>query len=156
MQDNDWMISGRLHSGQVEMPVQQAPNSKVRVDSQLLQQRKLRLEGVPAQPIVATNEELLSEIDRSMARNAPAFTERIWTVGDAARWVTKRTPEAVNGLSVDEEKLFEVLPEIHAAFLAGEVSTFATTKTTQFFVNCHPRRGRCTNWSLSKETNCFV
>ena len=37
----------------------------------------------------------------------------------------ERTPRAVNGLSIDEEKLFEILPEIHSALSVGEVSAFA-------------------------------
>jgi hypothetical protein len=51
----------------------------------------------------------------------------MWTLGDTARWVIERTPEAVDGLSVDEKKLFECLPEIRAAFFAGEISVFANT-----------------------------
>jgi hypothetical protein len=54
----------------------------------------------------------------------------MWTLGDTGRWVIERTPAAVNGLSIDEDKLFEVLPEIHAALSDGEVSVFANTSPT--------------------------
>jgi hypothetical protein len=56
----------------------------------------------------------------------PFFDEN-WTLGESARWVIGRTPQAVNSLSIDGGKLFEILPEIERAFLAGEVATFATT-----------------------------
>lgn len=53
----------------------------------------------------------------------------MWTLGDMARWVIERTTEAVDGLSIDEERLLEVLPEIHKALCDGEVCGFATTAT---------------------------
>jgi hypothetical protein len=42
--------------------------------------------------------------------------------------VIERTPRAVNGLSIDAEKLFEVLPEIHAALSTGDILAFAHTR----------------------------
>src|SRR5262245_35791957 len=46
---------------------------------------------------------------------------------DAARWVAERTRETVEGLSIDEEPLAEVLLEIHGALAAGEVRAWAHT-----------------------------
>jgi hypothetical protein len=67
----------------------------------------------------------------------------MWTLGDTARWVIERTEQAVNGLSIDEEKLFEVLPEIHEALAAGEVSVYATTKSDPV-----PRQLPSETWSV--------
>jgi hypothetical protein len=51
----------------------------------------------------------------------------MWTLGDTARWIAERTREAVDGLSIDEERLFEVVPEIQRALAAGEARAWAHT-----------------------------
>lgn len=69
-----------------------------------------------------------SALDRKFADVLPKFCEPMWTLGDTARWVIERTPEAVNGLSIDENKLLSILPEIRKALADGEVSAFAHTQ----------------------------
>jgi hypothetical protein len=67
----------------------------------------------------------------------------MWTLGDAARWVIERTPQAVDGLSIDEEKLVEILPEIHKALSEGQISVFANTKNDPV-----PRELPAETWSV--------
>jgi hypothetical protein len=55
----------------------------------------------------------------------------------------ERTPQAVDSFSIDEEKLFEVLPEIQAALSGGEVSAFAHTKNDPV-----PRELPAETWSV--------
>jgi hypothetical protein len=125
MNDDDWMVPRHLHTGEAEEPDEQPASGTLRIDPQFLRQRALRKQRLSPQPKSAGEPWL--HLDRSMARGLPGFADRMWTLGDTARWVIERTPEAVNGLSIDEYKLLEVLPEIHAALAAGEVSSFANT-----------------------------
>ena len=75
----------------------------------------------------------------------PPFFDENWTLGETARWVIGRRLEAVNGVSIDERELFEILPEIESAFLAGEVSIFSTTENDPI-----PRELPAETWSLFK------
>ena len=51
----------------------------------------------------------------------------MWTLGDTARWIAERTRQAVDGLSIDEQRVFEIVPEIQRALSSGEVRVWAHT-----------------------------
>src|SRR5467141_1182648 len=65
----------------------------------------------------------------------------MWPLGDTARWVIEQT--AVDGLSIDEDKLLEILPEIHEALSCGEVPVFANTQNDPV-----PRKLPDETWSV--------
>jgi hypothetical protein len=127
--DDDWMVPRRVQASRSEGPDRPRETQNLQVDPQLVRRRKLRKQSLSAQPNnTKAEEEPWLDFDRSVARGFPAFPDRLWTLGDAARWVIERTPRAVDGLSIDEEKLFEVLPEIHTALSTGDISAFAHTR----------------------------
>jgi len=126
--DDDWMIPRHLHSAEGGASEEHS-GGQIKIDPKFLRQRQLRKERLVQHPAGRTAEELLSDFDRSISRSAPSFPDRMWTLGDTARWVIERTPAAVNGLSIDEEELFEILPEIQSALSDGEILVFANTKT---------------------------
>lgn len=123
-EDHDWMIPRRSPEANEE---KEPPSShNVKVDPTSLRGRQERKRRLVQSPGGSNTDEPWSHIDQGVAR-MPAFAERMWTLGDTARWVTERTAQAVNGLSVDEEKLSRALPEIHEALASGEVAAFAHT-----------------------------
>lgn len=128
MQDDDWMLPRRLHSEKMAESNEQS-RTNLRIDPEFLRQRKSRKQGLAATvlPPVDSGDNPWSEFDRNLARTISNFSEKMWTLGDTARWVIERTAEAVNGLSVDEDKLFDASPQIHRALADGEVSAFAIT-----------------------------
>ena len=67
----------------------------------------------------------------------------------------ERTSRAVDGLSVDEDKLFDAVPEIHKALADGEVSALPSRRTIRFRANCRRRRGLFTSLSSKKEMVWF-
>jgi len=142
MQDNDWMIPRELHGVSAAASTGQA-EGRMQVDPEFLYRRRLRKERLSPQPHTATAGRPWLHSDRSMGGSVPAFPNRLWTLGDTARWVIERTPEAVNGLSIEVEKLFKVLPEIHEAFSSGEVPVFANT-----LHNPIPRELPAETWSV--------
>src|SRR5262249_30374475 len=143
MEDDDWMFPRHLPAADAKTSDERPEIKKLKIDPKLLQRRRLRKQKLSPQPTGTTAEEPWSDFDRSVARSAPAFPDRMWTLGDAARWVIERTPQAVDGLSIDEEKLFEILPEIHATLSAGEVSVFANTNNDPV-----PRELPAETWSV--------
>jgi hypothetical protein len=140
---NDWMLPRRFHTARADASVDTPVNQNFQIDPQSLRRRELRKQKLSPQPSARAGREPWSDFDRSIARSCPGFVERMWTLGDTARWVIERTPQAVNGLSIDEEKLFEVLPEIHEALAAGEVSAYANTKGDPV-----PRQLPAETWSV--------
>jgi len=136
------MIPRHLHSA-VGGASKEHSEVQIQIDPEFLRQRRLRKERLVTQPSGRTAEELLLDFDRSIARNFPSFPDRMWTLGDTVRWVIERTPAAVNGLSIDEERLFDILPEIHAALSDGEISVFANTKADPV-----PRELPAETWSV--------
>ena len=122
------MLPRQSHAAQADASLDTPENQNTKIDPQLLRRRELRKQKLSPQPSDRAGKEPWSDFDRSIARTCPGFGDRMWTLGDTARWVIERTAQAVNGLSVDEEKLFEVLPGIHEALSAGEVSVYANTK----------------------------
>jgi hypothetical protein len=142
MQDDDWMLPRRLHVSQGEGP--DTPTGEgVSIDPQFLQRRALRKRRLGLFPTKNNDERPWSDFDRSIARSFPSFGDQMWTLGDTARWVIERTPEAVNGLSVDEDKLFEALPEIQGAFVSGEIPVFGNTQNDPV-----PRELPVATWSI--------
>jgi hypothetical protein len=115
----------------------------VQVDPQLVSNRALRKQRLGPFPTRGTDERPWSDFDHSIARSVPSFDDYMWTLGDTARWVIERTPDAVNGLSIDKEKLLEVLPEIQKAFSGGEVPGFANTQNDSV-----PRELPAETWSV--------
>jgi hypothetical protein len=144
MQDDDWMVPRRLHFSGTAGPEQISEGNDLSIDTEFLRKRELRklaLQPQPTTPIAENNP--WADLDRSIARALPAFPDRMWTLGDTARWVIERTPEAVDGHSIDEDKLFEILPDIHGALSDGEVSAFAITQNDPV-----PRELPAATWSI--------
>jgi hypothetical protein len=54
----------------------------------------------------------------------PVFHDPFWRPGAVVRWILERTPEAVNGWTIDERLLGETLSEIHQALRAGEIHAY--------------------------------
>jgi hypothetical protein len=72
-------------------------------------------------------ESFLEHIDRTVAARNPAISEPMWTLGDVARCVVEQTPQAVNGLSIDEEKPPDALIEIHDALVRHQIEAWSAT-----------------------------
>ena len=138
------MVPRRLHFSGTAGPEQISEGNDLSIDTEFLRKRELRksaLQPQPTTPIAENNP--WADLDRSIARALPAFPDRMWTLGDTARWVIERTPEAVDGHSIDEDKLFEILPDIHGALSDGEVSAFAITQNDPV-----PRELPAATWSV--------
>jgi hypothetical protein len=100
----------------------------VRIDQSVLEERRRRKRALAQHPKTIDNDRHpWSFLDRRIGNAFPAFEEPLWTLGDTALWIVERTPEAVDGLSIDEERLFEIVPEIQRALAAGEVRVWAHT-----------------------------
>ena len=127
MPEDDFLIPRRSHT-----PTTQAepcePSQRMRIDLKVLDERRLRKKKLPRHPKSADDEEEPRRyLDRRIAKAHPVFEDQMWTLGDTARWIAERTREAVDGLSIDEERLFEILPEIQEALAAGEVRAWSHT-----------------------------
>jgi hypothetical protein len=127
--NSDFLIPRRLHSALEELiPPQAAGQSNcLPVDPEAIARRRDRKLRIPAAPSAASEAELLRSIDQRMA-SVPAYDKPRWTIGEVVCWVIERTPRAVNGLSVDEERLQELLGEIQEAFARGEVEASGNTR----------------------------
>jgi hypothetical protein len=124
MHDSDWMIPRHLHAPTSDGSGLSDKSEAVHVDPEFQRVRSSRKQNLQPQPRGGAPEQ---HIDTVIARIDPAFPKPMWTLGDTARWVIERTPDSVNGLSINEKKLFEVLDEIHEALSGGEISVFAHT-----------------------------
>ena len=142
VESDDWMIPRRLHTQSAEEHEPRPNTQCVTIDPEFLQRRAQRLQTVPVGPSNTLADEPWAYIDQRMA-STPAFKETMWTLGDVARWVIERTAQAVDGLSIDEEKLFQIRPEIHDALISGEVSVFASTQQDPV-----PRELPAETWSV--------
>jgi hypothetical protein len=140
--DDDWMFPRRMHSPECVEREQLPKGSNLSIDPELLRIRKLRKLALQPQPIMEDNP-WWSYLDRRNASAFPTFPERMWNLGDTARWVIERSVEAVDGLSIDEDKLVEILPDIHRALSDGEVSAFAITQNDPV-----PRELPAETWSV--------
>jgi hypothetical protein len=145
MQDDDWMLPRRFHEAHAEESppanANAAKAARIKIDPELVRTRKLRKEKLSPQPRDVGD--LISAFDRSIARTVPGFQDGMWTLGDTARWVIERTQEAVDGWSIDETKLPEILPEIQDALARGEVSVFSNTRNDPV-----PRELPAETWSV--------
>jgi hypothetical protein len=152
--DNDWMLPRRSQTA-AEAAMTASETQNLRIDPEFLRRRELRKRKLSQQASTGAGTAPWSDFDLSIARSCPGFADRMWTLGDTARWVIERTEQAVNSLSIDEEKLFAVLPEIHEALAAGEVSVYATTKSDPV-----PRQLPSETWSVYdlvvKEANGLI
>jgi hypothetical protein len=125
--NDDILIPRRLHS----TANWHDPNGKTAgysIDPAMLERRRKRKQGIhPQASDGSVNEAPWKYIDRGLAARLPAFNEPMWTLGDVARWIVERTPEAVDGLSIDEEKLPGALTEIHDALVRDQITAWSAT-----------------------------
>jgi hypothetical protein len=123
----DILIPRRLHSAANHSD----PNGKpagFTIDPAMLERRRKRKKSIfPQACDSSVDAAAWSHIDRALAAKLPAFNDPMWTLGDVARWLVERTPEAVDGLSIDEEKLHEALTEIHDALAKGQITAWSAT-----------------------------
>jgi hypothetical protein len=124
--DDDILIPRRLHSTANYLEPNGNP-AGFAIDPAMLARRRERKKSIRLQASSSVNETSRQYIDRALAGRIPAFKEPMWTLGDVARWVVERTPEAVDGLSIDEEKLPEALTEIHDALVRGQIAAWSAT-----------------------------
>jgi hypothetical protein len=141
--DDDILIPRRLHSTANCRDSNGNP-AGFAIDPAMLERRRKRKQAIPPQASDSSvNEAPWQYIDRALAGRIPAFNELMWTLGDVARWVVERTPEAVDGLSIDEEKLPDALTEVHNALVMGQIAAWSAT--TQEPV---PRELPAATWSI--------
>lgn len=141
--DDDILIPRRFYSTANRAD----PNGKpagFAIDPAMLERRRHRKQAVPPQASDSSVDEApWKYIDRALAARVPAFNAPMWTLGDVARWVIERTPEAVDGLSIDEEKLPEALTEIHDTLLRGQIAAWSATTREPV-----PRELPAATWSI--------
>ena len=128
----------------------------MRIDQSVLEERRRRKGALAQHPkTIDSHRHPWSYLDRRIGNAFPAFEEPLWTLGDTARWIAERTREAVDGLSIDEERLFEIVPEIQRALAAGEVRVLGPTRPTILSrANCQMKPGRFTS-SLSRSATAY-
>src|SRR5262249_17355611 len=117
---NDILIPRRFHSIATSAELSA---TAVSLDPEMLERRWKRKQMLGPHP---SNRAPWKDVDRSAAR-IPAFDLKWWTLGDVARWVLARTPEAVDGLSIDEDGLPDALTEIHDALVNEKISAWSIT-----------------------------
>jgi hypothetical protein len=66
---------------------------------------------------------VLDLLDDRMAFD-PVFNEALWPLSAVARWVQRRTEQAANGWTIEEEELPSTLDEMHAALQSGNVVAY--------------------------------
>jgi hypothetical protein len=125
-ENDDILIPRRLHSTAECRDSNEEPTGFV-IDPAMLERRRQRKQTIPPQASDSSVNEEWQYIDRGLAARVPAFNEPMWTLGDVARWVVERTPEAVDGLSIDEEKLPVALKEIHDALVRDQIAAWSAT-----------------------------
>ena len=132
MPEDDFMIPRRSRSSAPEAETNPRPNDVAQgmhIDPKVLEERRRRKEALAPHPktVNAEKDEPWHYLDRRIGDAFPTFEEPMWTLGDAARWVAERTREAVDGLSIDDERLLAIVLEIQGALAAGEVRAWAHT-----------------------------
>src|SRR5207344_1092173 len=104
--DDDWMLLREEYPVSEYGREAETTTTRVALDPQMLEkrrQRKLRLSSHPS------GHDPLRHIDQTLSNHCPEFCEPMWTLGAVARWVIERTSEAVDGVSISEEKLLATL-----------------------------------------------
>jgi hypothetical protein len=132
MADDDFLIPRRSRSSASDSKTGPRPEEAtqgMRIDPKVLEERRRRKEAAGPHPktVDAETDEPWRYMDRRIGDAFSTFEEPRWTLGDTARWVAERTREAVNGLSIDEERLPDITNEIQEALAAGQVRSFAHT-----------------------------
>lgn len=126
---SDFMIPRRSHST-VDAPALPSAaghnKRRLRVAAAAVAKRRERKLRIPAAPTVGSEADL-HYIDQRAA-SLPAYDKPMWTIGEVFRWVIERTPQAVNGLSVDEDRVLEALPDVQDALVCGEVEASGNTQ----------------------------
>jgi hypothetical protein len=141
--DDDILIPRRLHSAANGSPANENI-ADLSIDPEMLERRGKRKQALhPQASAGAVNEEPWGHLDRGLAARIPAFNEPMWTLGDVARWVVERTAQAVDGLSIDEEKLPEALTEIHDALSRAQITAWSATPLDPV-----PRELPAATWSI--------
>jgi hypothetical protein len=127
--NSDYLIPRRLHSALEEPsePAAAGVGRRVRVHPDLITKRSEMKSQTPIASSAGSEADQFRYMDRRMA-SVPAYDKPTWTLGEVALWVTERTTEGVNGSSIDEDRLKEVLPEIQDAFVRGEVEASGNTR----------------------------
>jgi hypothetical protein len=128
MPEDDFLIPRGSHSPAPEaQPCE--PVRGLRIDPKILEERRLRKERLLPHPKTVDGEkdEQWRYLDRRIGEDCSGFDNRMWMLGDTARWIADGTREAVNGLTIDEQRLFQILPEIQEALAAGEIRAWAHT-----------------------------
>jgi hypothetical protein len=141
--NDDILIPRRLHSS----ASLREPNEKTAgfpIDPAMMERRRKRKQAIGPQACDSSTEKApWLHVDRGLAAGIPAFNEPMWMLGDVARWVVERTPQAVDGLSIDEEKLPEALTEIHDALLKDQIAAWSATTHEPV-----PRQLPAATWSI--------
>jgi hypothetical protein len=132
MPEDDFLIPRRSRVSTPEGAANPRPTNGAQgnhIDPKVLEERRRRKEALAPHPktVDAEKDEPWHYLDRRIGDAFPTFEEPMWTLADTARWVAERTREAIDGLTIDDERLVEIVPEIQGALAAGEVRTFAHT-----------------------------
>jgi hypothetical protein len=127
--NSDYLIPRRLHSVPEEPsePAAAGNGPRLRVHPHVITKRRARKSQISTASSAASEVDRFRYIDRRMT-SVPAYDKPTWTLGEVALWVTDRTVAGVNGSSVDEDRLKEVLAEIQEAFVRGEVEASGNTR----------------------------
>jgi hypothetical protein len=78
-------------------------------------------------PTAEAAREALAYFDSRHRLTGSAYDEPYWSLGDALKWITERTREAVDGASVDEEAATKAVVELLDALAHGEVHATGST-----------------------------
>lgn len=132
MTEDDFLIPRRSGSSAPEAGTNPRPDEAaqgVRIDPKVLEERRRRKQALAPQPktIDSDKDEPWRYLDRRIGNAVSDFEKPTWTLCGTARWVAERTREAVDGQSIDEERLVEIVLEIHEALAAGDVRAWAHT-----------------------------
>jgi len=140
--NDDILIPRRLRSAADEPAPERV--SRPSIDQAMLERRRERKKALHARVVDdPIDKEPWEHLDVGLAARIPAFKEPMWTLGDVARWIVERTPQAVDGLSIDEEKLPETLTEIQDALVRGQIAAWSATTREPV-----PRELPAATWSI--------
>ena len=157
MPEDDFLIPRRSYSSAPEAETSLWPEAVqgVRIDQSVLEERRRRKGpwcNIPRLSITIGIREAHS--DRRIGNAFPAFEEPLWTLGDTARWIAERTREAVDGLSIDEERLFELVSKFNERLPPARSESGPTRQRSCPRANCQMKPGRFTS-SLSRSATVY-
>ncbi len=126
--EDDILIPRRLHYSTANPSDPDGKPVGFTIDPAMLERRRERKKSIrPQASDSSVDKAPWQHIDRGLALRKPAFNDPMWTLGDVARWIVERTREAVDGLSIDEEKLPGALTEIHDALERDQIAAWSAT-----------------------------